>query len=155
MGAYSRLVPDHDIAALYLRLHSAARSDPDKCICSAAVQFFHCDRSRRTANPRGCHTDLFSIHSSGICNEFPIISDQDRIIKIFCDLCTPLGVSRHDHVSPHFSFCHLYMVLPAGIFRIILHPVSSSPFQVIYRSALFLCASLHTLAIPVWYHIPV
>ena len=47
-------------------LHSTAGSDPDKCICPAAYQFFHCNCCRRSSDSCRCHTDFLTIQHSRI-----------------------------------------------------------------------------------------
>ena len=107
---------NNNVSALYFRLHSTAGSDPDKCIRSASIKFFHCDRSGRSADSGGCHTYLHSIQCSGICYIFPVICYKNRIVKILCDLFTAFRISRQDNVTSYFSFCHLNVILSACIF---------------------------------------
>ena len=106
---------DH-ITALYFCLHTATRTDTDKGICTAAIQFFHCDGCGRSADTGGGHTYFYPIKSSCIRYIFSVVRYKNRIIKIFCNLCTAFRVTRQDHIASHFSFCYLNMILSACIF---------------------------------------
>ena len=117
-GAFHAYRPgcNHDIPAFHVGLHTAAGSDPDKGICSAAVQFLHGNGCRRPADSSRSHTHFHAVQCTGIGHKFPVIGDQNRILKILCDLHAPFRISRHDHISADFSLRHLYMILSARIF---------------------------------------
>ena len=83
-----------NISALYFWLHSTTGSDTYKSICTAAIKFFHCNRSRRSADSGGSHAYLYSVQSSGISHIFTIVCHQNRIIKIFCDFFAAFRISR-------------------------------------------------------------
>ena len=107
---------DHNITAFYFRLHSTAGSDPDKCICSAAYQFFQCNCCRRSSNSCRCHTDFLTIQHPRISRKLPVTCNQNRIFQIFRYLFTSSRVSRHDHITSDFTFGNLNMILSAYIF---------------------------------------
>ena len=65
--------------------------------------------------------DLHSIQCSCISDIFPVVCDQHRIIKILCNLYTSFRISRKDHITAHFTFCHLNMILSVYIFWVIFH----------------------------------
>ena len=86
-----------------------------KGIRSAAPEFFHCDRRGRTANSCRSYADFYTVKCSCICDKFSVVCNQYRIIKILCDLCTSLRISRKDHITSYFTLCYLNMILSACI----------------------------------------
>ena len=121
---------NYDISAFYLRLHTAAGSNADKSICAAPGKLFHGNGGRRSADSGGCHADFHAVQGSCICDIFSVVCNENRVVKILGNFHTPFRVSRHDYVAANFPLCNLDMILPAGIFRIVFHSVTS----VLYRT---------------------
>ena len=112
---------NYNVSTFYFRLHSTTGSDSDKSIRSAAIQLFHCNGRWWATNTGWRYTDLHSIQCSCISDIFPVVCDQHRIIKILCNLYTSFRISRKDHITAHFTFCHLNMILSVYIFWVIFH----------------------------------
>ena len=92
---------DHNITALDIQINSATCSNTHKCICTALHQFLHCNRCGWSANPGGCHTDLLTFQIACVGDKLPAVCHKFCILKMFCDLLTPLRISRQDHITPH------------------------------------------------------
>ena len=75
-------------------------------------------------------TLTFTRPGSCICDIFSVVCNENRVVKILGNFHTPFRVSRHDHIPANFPLCNLDMILPAGIFRIVFHSVTS----VLYRT---------------------
>ena len=68
------------------------------------------------------------------------LSQQDRIVKIFGDLCTAFGISREDHITSHVSLSHLNMILFISVLRIV------------HNHTFFLFVLYSTCILPIIYH---
>ena len=107
---------DYQISAFHIQLHPAAGSYADKSVRPCPDQLFHGDGSRWTSDPGGGHTDLYPVQIPGIGHIFPVVRHQYGIVKILCNLCTPLGIPGQNHIFPDISFTHLNMILFACVF---------------------------------------
>ena len=69
----NRRCRDHNIAAAHSRIHAAAGTHTDKCICAALDQFFQRNRRRRPADARRAHRHAFTVQMSRIHMKFSIV----------------------------------------------------------------------------------
>ena len=77
----------------------------------------------------GGHTDGYSIKLSCISHILSAVCNQLWLIKISRNLCTALGISRQNHISAHFTFSYLNMILLIFCFGIIFHKPILLPFD--------------------------
>jgi hypothetical protein len=117
---------DHQITALYIQLHPAAGSYPDKGSCPASVQLFHSDGCRRPADSGGSHAHLHSIQTTGISHKLTAVCNKLRVVQKLCDQLTAFGVARQQDILSYILWFRLNMILYSRAFRIINHSRSSS-----------------------------
>ena len=64
-------------------------------------------RRRRPADSRGSHTDFFSVQISGIRLVFPAVCNEYRIVQIFCDFLTSLGITGQNYIPSYVPSANL------------------------------------------------
>ena len=110
---------DHDVSAHDIQLHTSAGPYPEESIRTAFHQFFKRDRCGRSPDTGTSHGYLYAVQRSRICHILSVVSNQYRIVEIFCYLRTAFRVARQDDITSDFAFGNLDMILPVRIFRII------------------------------------
>ena len=111
----------NDISALHLRLHASACAHADKCVSAASHKLLKSDCGGRAADAG--RRDGHSLAGDGACvsDVFPVVRDEDRIVKILCNLRAPLRVARQDDDLSDLPGCHLNVILLFFVCRIVDH----------------------------------
>ena len=121
----NRRCRDHNIAAAHSRIHAAAGTHTDKCICAALDQFFQRNRRRRPADARRAHRHAFAVQMSRIHMKFPIVRDFLRIVqKLRNDRAAPRIAGQND-IPPDI----LGSTLQVHLFSVDEHVTSLLPFR--------------------------
>ena len=108
------------ITTHYIRLHAPTCANPNKSVRPSVHKLLKSYRRRWSTYSSGCHADLLSVQIPRVCNKFPAVRHEFRIVKISCNRLASLGITRHYHIPPYHVLINFYMILKS-LFRFIYH----------------------------------